>query len=69
REIFYRFCPFPREVRETMARKPLYGDLERKYQNRARQTIVKLETRLRRFERSQEAVPEELSRHLEVLRA
>ncbi|MFW5743464.1 MAG: cyclic nucleotide-binding domain-containing protein [Spirochaetota bacterium] len=69
RDIFYRHCPFPREVREEMAKKPLYVELERKYQNRLRKAILKLESRTRRFERSDEPMPEDLERHLQTLRS
>ncbi len=69
REIFYRHCPFPKNVREEMARKPLYAELEAKYQNRVRKSILKFESRTRRFERSGEPLPSELKAHIELLRA
>lgn len=69
REIFYRHCPFPKEVREEMARKPLYAELETKYQNRTRKSILKVESRTRRFERNGEALPEDLEHHLQMLRS
>ena len=69
RDIFYRFCPFPKEVREEMAKRPLYGDLERKYQNRLRKSTLKLETRARRFEKHGEALPEDLARTIALLEA
>lgn len=69
RDIFYRHCPFPRNVRAEMAKKPLYVELERKYQNRVHKAILKLESRSRRFEKSDEPMPEDLVKHLESLRA
>ncbi len=69
RDIFYRHCPFRKEVRAEMAKKPLYSELERKYQNRLHKTIVKVESRTRRFEKSEEPIPEDLAKHLETLRS
>jgi hypothetical protein len=67
REIFYRYCPFKREVREEMARKPLYADMEARRQNRTRKTLLKLESRKKRFERADTPLPEELAHYIEFL--
>jgi len=69
RDIFYRHCPFRKEVRSEMAKKPLFAELERKYQNRVHKAILKVESRTRRFEKSDEPMPEDLVGHLETLRA
>ncbi len=69
REIFYRFCPFPQAVRSELEKKPLYGDLEHKYQNRQRKALMKIESRFKRFEKENEPVPEDLERHLAFLKA
>ncbi|MBN2510748.1 MAG: cyclic nucleotide-binding domain-containing protein [Spirochaetales bacterium] len=67
REIFYRFCPFPQEVRKEMAAKPLFGDLDMKYKNRIRKETLRAETRKKRFENSPHDVPEDLERYLQFL--
>jgi len=67
RAIFYRFCPFPAAVRAEMAKRPLYGDLETRYQNRARKDIMALESRMRKFEKAQETVPPEMVAWLQLL--
>ncbi|MFP4550121.1 MAG: hypothetical protein ACLFNT_04895 [Spirochaetales bacterium] len=69
REIFYRFCPFPEQMRSEMEKKPLYADLEHKYQNRQRKALLKIETRVKRFEKEGEPLPEDLAHHLEFLKA
>jgi hypothetical protein len=69
REIFYRYCPFPAEVRSEFEKKPLYADLEHKYRNRQTKALTKIESRLKKFERENEEVPEDLKRHLEFLKA
>lgn len=67
RGIFHRFCPFPKDVREEMAKKPLYADLEMKYTNRTRKDILKLESRLKRFEKTNTSVPPEMRAYMEML--
>ena len=69
REIFYRYCPFPAQTRVELQKKPLYADLEHKYQNRQTKAITKIESRFKRFERESEPVPEDLQRHLEFLKS
>ena len=52
RDIFFRFCPFKAQTRKELAQKPLYANLDMKYQNRARKNILKIESRLRKFEKA-----------------
>lgn len=68
RDIFYRYCPFTKEVREDLAKKPLYTNLDTKYQNRIRKNILKLESRIRKFEKSEHSLPQELSDFMKFLK-
>jgi len=67
RDIFYRFCPFPKEIREILAKKPLYTPLENRYQNNIRKIQLKMDSRKKRFERAREELPEDLREYLEYL--
>lgn len=69
REIFYRYCPFKAEVRSEMAKKPLYSDMEVKFQNRRLKELLKVESRILKFEKQQKKVPEELSNYLAFLKS
>jgi hypothetical protein len=67
RDIFYRFVPFPLEMRQQMAQKPLYSDLEAKYENRIRKDLLKVESRIKKFEKAGDPVPEEFQAYLDFL--
>ncbi|MFP4364569.1 MAG: hypothetical protein ACLFR1_11965 [Spirochaetia bacterium] len=67
RDIFYRYCPFPEEIREEMAKKPLYANLQTKYKNRVRKLVLKMESRKKKFEKSNEPMPEDLRKYIEYL--
>ncbi len=67
RDIFYRYCPFPKEIRAEIAKKPIFTNLEMKYQNRANAAILKAESRKKKFEKSTEPVPEEYIDFLDFL--
>ena len=60
RNIFYRFCPFNNKVREDMAKKPLFNQLDVKFQNRRQKEILKLKSRFIKFEKKGKALPVEL---------
>ena len=67
REILYRYCPFDAEKREELGKKGLYADLEMKGRNRTRRDVLKMETRLKRFEREGIAVPEDMRLYFDFL--
>ena len=67
REIFYRYAPFPEEHRKEMARKPLFTDMETKYQNRIRKELLRLESRKKRFEKAGVKIPEEIENYISFL--
>lgn len=67
REIFYRYCPFQKEARQEMAKKPIFANLEMKFQNRANTAILKAESRKKKFEKSSEKIPQEMLDYLNFL--
>jgi hypothetical protein len=67
RDIFYRYVPFRKKVRAEMAKKPLYSNLEMKYQNRQRKVLLKFQSRAKKFERAGESLPDDLKHYLEFL--
>ena len=68
RDIFYRFAPFNKEIRAELAKKPLYADLETKRENRNRKEILRLESRFKRFEKANEALPPEMEKYMQFLK-
>lgn len=60
REIFYRYCPFSSKIRAGLANKPLFSQLERRFQNRRQKEIVKLKSRILKFEKKNQPVLPEL---------
>ena len=67
RDIFYRFAPFNKEMREQLAKKPLYSDLETKRINRNNKEILRLESRYKRFEKAGEPIPPGIIEYMEYL--
>jgi CRP-like cAMP-binding protein len=67
RDIFYRYCPFPADIRKEMAKKPLYADLENKYQNRKHKELLKMETKKRKFEKAGKPIPLELQDYIDFI--
>ena len=63
RGIFYRFCPYPKEIRTEMAAKPLYSELEMKFQNKRQKEVMRIKSKLKKLEPN---VPKELKEYLEV---
>ncbi|MBN2735576.1 MAG: cyclic nucleotide-binding domain-containing protein [Spirochaetales bacterium] len=67
REIFYKFRPFPKAERERLCQRPVFGNLEMKYMNITRRNLLKIEGRIRKYEKSSEEVPKELSDYYDFL--
>ena len=67
REIFYRFCPFPKVVRETMAQKPNYKILETRYHNIQQKEILKMKSKVIKFEKKDIPLPGEIKRYMDFL--
>jgi hypothetical protein len=68
RDIFYRYCPFRKDFRAELAKKPLYTNLNTKYQNRTRKKILKTESRIRKFEKSEESLPQDIADYMKFLK-
>jgi len=68
RDIFYRFAPFPESIREELAKKPMYGNLEIKFKNRRKKELLKVQTKLIKFEKQSIPLPETLEKYLEFLK-
>jgi len=68
RDIFYRYCPFRKDFRAELAKKPLYTNLDTKYQNRTRKKILKTESRIRKFEKSEESLPQDIADYMKFLK-
>ncbi|MCK5736985.1 MAG: hypothetical protein KAH21_10925, partial [Spirochaetaceae bacterium] len=68
RDIFYRFAPFPTAVREELAKKPMYGNLEIKFKNRRKKELLKVKTKLIKFEKQNLPLPEDLENYLQFLK-
>ncbi|WP_028972800.1 hypothetical protein [Spirochaeta cellobiosiphila] len=67
REIFYKFCPFPKEVREVLAKKPLYTSLENRYVNNTRKAMLRMDSKRKRFEKAGIPLPEDLELYIKYL--
>ena len=67
RDIFYRFVPFHKELRDKISPNPLYADLETKRNNRNNKEVLRLESRSRRFAKSEEPLPKEMKEYMEFL--
>ncbi len=67
REIFYRFCPFPENIRADMALKPLYAPLENRLRNKRQAEIVKLKSKINKFQKTNTSIPREIMAYMEYL--
>ncbi len=67
RDLMYRFVTPDKEMRKSMMLKPLYSDLETKRQNRVRKDILRLESRFKKFEKSEVTLPREMEDYMSFL--
>lgn len=67
RDIFYRFCPFPQKKREEMSQKPDFKIMENKFQNRRQKEIVKMKSKMIKFEKKKMKFPLELQHYIKFL--
>jgi hypothetical protein len=68
RPIFYRYIPFPKEIRENLAKLPVYLDMDRKFTNIRNRDIKKMEVRLKKYQDGMGMLPEDLQAFLDLLR-
>ncbi|MBN1699769.1 MAG: cyclic nucleotide-binding domain-containing protein [Spirochaetales bacterium] len=67
REIFYKFCPFKKNDRDRLSQRPVFLGIEMKYQNIIKRQMLKIESRIRKYEKAGEPVPTDLIRYMEFL--
>jgi len=67
REIYYRFCPFPEAVRAEMAQKPSNSAMENRFQNRRQKDMLKIKSKLIKFEKKKKKIPPALMRYIKFL--
>jgi len=70
RSIFYRFIPFTKDIRENVAKLPLFGDLDRKFTNTVIRNNKKNEMKIRRLLDNSEidiSLKDELAQYLDML--
>ena len=68
REIFYKFCPFHKADRDKISRFPAFDGLEMKYENIKNRTILKIESRTKKYKKAGATVPPELIDYLQFLK-
>lgn len=64
RDVFYRFCPFPSEVRKKFAAKPLFNTVDNRFNKKRNDEILKLKSRFIKYEKKGKVVPLELQGYM-----
>lgn len=67
RSIFYRYIPFPKEIREKLKYLPLYEELDNKYNNIKRRELRSLEARYHKYADPTGGLPEDIQAYLDIL--
>ncbi|MBE7410765.1 MAG: hypothetical protein L6Q54_11935 [Leptospiraceae bacterium] len=65
RSIFYRYCPFPKEIRNTLLKQPIYSDIAEKFNNLRLKKIESLENHYFNIKKNIGTLPQELQKNLE----
>jgi hypothetical protein len=68
RAIFYRYIPFPAEIREALKNLPLFEHLDNKFNNIRRKELKSLESKYHKYAQPDGSLPEDLQAYLELLR-
>lgn len=68
RQIFYRYIPFPKHIRDRLCHLPLFEDLNNRYNNISNRTVRSLEAKYRKYEDATGQLPEDLQAYLDILR-
>lgn len=69
RQIFYRYIPFPKHIRERLSHLPLFEDLDNRYNNITNRTVRSLEAKYRKYEDETGQLPEDLQAYLDILKS
>jgi hypothetical protein len=67
RDIFYRFCPFPQDKRDEMSQKPDFKIMENRFQNRRQKELIKLKSKVIKFEKKKLKLPPKLQDYIKFL--
>jgi CRP-like cAMP-binding protein len=65
REIFFKHCPFRKDVREKLLKSPRYSDIGTRFHNIRRKKIMEINNKYHKFTKDGLSLPEELERNLE----
>jgi len=64
REVFYRHCPFPKAVRDKLAKQPMFSNLSTRFQNIRLKAAKKLTNKYHRYTKSGGVLDPELEKNL-----
>lgn len=67
RRIVFKYCPFKKEMRDSLLDNPLYRDIIAHYEIKKTQAVTRFRNLIRKLEGSGKEVPEELYRQQEFL--
>ena len=66
RKIFYRLIPFPKNIRDTISKLPVYIELDRKFNIVRTRDFKRIEARFRKY-KEVDQLPEDLHAYLNIL--
>lgn len=67
RSIFYRYIPFPQDIRENLAKLPLFNEMDNKFNNIRNREFRSLESKYHKYLDAGE-LPEDLRLYLEMMK-
>ena len=65
RNILYRQVPFSKDIREEVAKQPMFADIANRFKNIRHKKATELENRYYKFTKSGNPLPEELANHID----
>ena len=65
RNILYRQVPFAKDIREEVAKQPMFADIANRFKNIRHKKAIELENRYFKFTKSGNPLPEELASHID----
>ncbi|GEM_PF-1513052 len=68
RDLFYRYIPFTKEVREKLKSIPIYEEIDTKYNNVLHRRIKEVEIKFKKYEKDPDGVPQEMKDYMEMLK-
>ncbi len=67
RQLFYRYIPFPKEIRENLAKLPLFTELDTKFNNIRNREYRSLEAKYHKYMENG-VLPEDLQAYLDMMK-